>query len=105
MVRTFHVMDKAEWEKFIHSFKDSHYIDLPSGKILVGTSFPNEASEEHFESASKLSLPHPVWEGNQKLSDEHVAELGHLGLTTNHTVLDVARTAAKIHPLLKLRAF
>jgi hypothetical protein len=108
MVKTFHIMAKDEWRKHIHSFHPqygSHYIDLPSGKILVATSFASEASEEHFDNADKLSLPHPIWEGNQKLNAGHVAELGHLGITEAHTVLDVARTVSKIHPLMKLRVF
>jgi hypothetical protein len=107
MTRTFHIMEKDEWMRFVpyfHPMYGSHYIDLPSGKILVAVAFSTEGSEDHFaDTAEKLSLPHPVLEGNQKLSVEHVAELSHLGITTEHTVLDVARAAAKIHPLVRLR--
>jgi hypothetical protein len=108
MTRTYHILSKDEWKKFVPTFHPqygSHYIDLPSGKILVAVAFSSEASEEHFDSAEKLSLPHPVWEGNQKLSAEHVAEIGHLGLTTDSTVLDAAKAAAKIHPAMRLRVW
>jgi len=106
---TYHIMDKAEWVKHVNLFHPqygSHYIDLPSGKILMAANFGNEGSEEDFlTSAQKDSLPHPVWEGTQKISSSQAAELAHLGITTEHTVLDVARAAAKIHPMLKLRTF
>jgi hypothetical protein len=51
------------------------------------------------------SLPHPVFEGTQKIAASQAADLSHMGITTEHTVLDVVRAAAKIHPQLKLRTF
>jgi hypothetical protein len=106
---TYHLMEKAEWFKhkdLFHPQYGSHYIDLPSGKVLVAATFGTEASEEHFlATAHKDSLPHPVWEGTQKISASQAGELSHMGITTDHTVLDVARAAAKIHPKLKLRTF
>jgi hypothetical protein len=46
-----------------------------------------------------------VFEGTQKIAASQAAELSHMGITTEHTVLDVVRAAAKIHPQLKLRTF
>jgi hypothetical protein len=117
MVKTFHIMDKPEWGKFVpyfHQQSGSHYIDLPSGKILVAVAFSSEASENHFEdNAGKDSLPHPVWNGNDTLTSSHVEELFHLfdGNTDDEkkvaaskaTTKDVAAKVSKIHPLMRLR--
>jgi hypothetical protein len=119
MTRTYHIMSKAEWMRFVHYFHPqygSHYIDLPSGKILVAVSFMQEASEDFFETtAAKNSLPHPVWNGNDTINPEHVEELHHLfeGETADEkkaaaskaTTKDVVARASKIHPLLRMRAW
>lgn len=82
MTNTYHIMDKAEWQKWINSFHaqlGSGYHDLPSGKILVAVSFHNEFFEEQFmANAVKDSLPNPVFEGNTPISASHVDELNWL---------------------------
>jgi hypothetical protein len=119
MTRTFHIMAKDEWRKYInyfHPMYGSHYIDLPSGKILVAVSFMQEASEDYFEAnAVRNSLPHPVWNGNDTINAEHVEELHDLfeGATIEEkkaaaskaTKKDVAARASKIHPLLRMRSW
>jgi hypothetical protein len=118
MTRTYHIMEKSEWRKYVHYFHPqygSHYIDLPSGKILVAVTFMQDASEDFFETAVKKSLPHPVWNGNETLDEEHVEELHHLfdGATAEEkkaaaskaTTKDVVARASKIHPLMKMRVW
>jgi hypothetical protein len=118
VTRTYHVMSKDEWMRFVPYFHPqfgSHYIDLPSGKILVAVTFLQDASEDFFETAVKNSLPHPVWNGNDTINAEHVDELHHLfegetpeekkAAASKATTRDVAARASKIHPLMKMRAW
>jgi hypothetical protein len=119
MVKHYSIMEKDEWRRFVHHFHPqfgSHYIDLPSGQILVGYSFQQEASEDHFFSTAKgLHLPHAVWHGNDPIGPEVAEHVHHLfdGETTEEkkaaaskaTTKDIAARASKIHPLLRMRAW
>jgi hypothetical protein len=110
-MRTYHTMDKAEFLTLTHLFHPqlgAHYIDMPTGRILVATSFANEWNEEEFHTRAKTkkSLPHPVWDGPYVISPAHQVELRHFFTTDdeakNATVHDVVRKAAAIHPLMRL---
>jgi hypothetical protein len=110
MTKTYHTMDKAEWAgltDLFHPQHGSHYIDLPNGRIIVAVDFADEGAEEAFglRSASRKSLPHPVFEGTDKIAAHHVAELGHLGVDKNSTVRDVIKKVSAIHPHMKLSIF
>jgi hypothetical protein len=57
------------------------------------------------DAVEPMRPPHPVFERTQKITASQAAELSHLGITTDHTVIDVVPAAVKIHPQLKLRTF
>ena len=97
------------WKTHTDSFHPglgSHYIDLPDGRILLSADFPNHSSLEIWEQKQGVELlPHPVFEGTKKLDKKHVDALQHLGVTADHTVVDVARIAGAVMPTMKLRHF
>ena len=110
MLNTYYLTDKETWLEHTNVFHPqlgSHYIDLPDGRILISAHFPvTHSSAEVWEDHPRVEkLNHPVFEGTKPLDDKHVAALAHLGIRKGHTVIDVATAAAKIHPLMKLRAF
>ena len=109
-MNTYYIASKDAFLSHIdwfHPQLGAHYIDLPNGQILVSASFPaNHSSIEIWEAkASVQTLPHPVFEGTKKLDPQHIAALASLGITPAHTVIDVAKAAGAISPLLKLRSF
>lgn len=114
MTKTYHTMDKAEWEGLVHLFHPqhgSHYIDLPNGRILLAATFASEGAEEAFslQTTTLQSLPHPVFSGTDKISGAHAGELGHLFPNgkdaAQANVRDVIQKAAAIHPLMRLSVF
>jgi len=119
-MKTFHIMDLAEFHAVRETFHPqggAHYIDLPSGKILVAARFADESAEEHFHARAtgKIDLPHPAFSGNQALSADHVEHLAHLfegasaaekkATAGKANIHEVVKRAAKIHPLMRLSAF
>jgi hypothetical protein len=110
MLNTFYITDRATMEvhkDFFHPQLGFHGIDLPDGRILLSAHFPtNHWNIENWERQPGVEkLPHPIFEGTQPIEDRHVEALSHLGIAKGHTVIDVARVAAAIHPLMKLRQF
>ena len=106
----YYLVSKEIWATHTDSFHPSlgsHYIDLPDGRILLSAHFPlNHSSLELWEGKQGVeALPHPVFEGSKKLDKKHVDALQHLGVTAEHTVVDVARIAGAIMPTMKLRHF
>ena len=114
-VKTFHTIDLEEWQQFtdyFHPRYGSHFITLPSGRILVSVMFASEWAEEHFanNTTTRVSLPHPVFNGNDIISSAHQTELAPLfvGATVAVSaakVSDVIQLACQIHPLMKLSVF
>jgi hypothetical protein len=110
LLNTFYICTKEVWMTHTEAFHPqlgSHYLPLPDGRILVSCHFPQDHSSiESWEKKDGVeALPHPVFEGTKKLDPKHVVALASLGITANHTVVDVAKSAAAQHPLMKLRAF
>jgi hypothetical protein len=89
-----------------HQTLGAHYIDLPSGKILISAHFQQtHAGIEKWESLSGVNpLPHPLFAPATPLPPAAVTVLSSLGIVTGHTVMDVIKAASAIHPLFKLRA-
>lgn len=119
--KTYHTIDKDELEEhkdWFDPIHGCHYIDLPNGRVLVAANFANEHQEHRFHTLTKTrkSLPHPVFNGHDKLHPDHHEELGHMfneddehgdGVThvSQATVHHVIRRAHKLHPLMKLSVF
>jgi hypothetical protein len=89
-----------------------------SNYVLVSTDFHSEGVEELWHGHDAVAiLPHPTFEGNdpihqhvgsatKRIHPAHIAALAsHAGIGYVHgdTVLDLARKAAAVHPLMKLR--
>lgn len=114
-MKQYFITTKEFAEKHAHCFcpKDgSHFIDLPSGEILIAVNFHSEATEEHWHGmagpGAHEPLPHPMWDGNEPIKPHHHDKLKHLGgLSTMKapTVHDVAHHAGQRHPLMRLRRF
>lgn len=108
MQKLYAICTKEAYQKSIplfHSQHGSHYIDLPDGRLLVTVAFHHESSEAQFLALAGVELlPDPHFEGNKQLADHHHAAVAHLK-PAGKTVLDVARAAGQIHPLMKLRSW
>lgn len=105
--------------QLFHPIIGSHYIDLPSGMVLMMTSFDHdERCEDLFHGHPEVAiLPHPTLDGRKPLKNHlgasgyrfaqrHLDALtGHrdLGIVDTDSVLDVARKASAIHPEVRFR--
>jgi len=77
-------------------FKDTHYIDLPDGRVLVSANFHSEnfmerwAAQPHVEKVAH----------DDEAASAHCAEaLKHLGVKTDHTKTEVRKLVRKVHRL------
>jgi hypothetical protein len=127
MVKQYAITDRDTWLAHVDTFHPahgSHYIDLedamgnPTGKLLVAVAFYHDGPEDAFFAHPLVDrLPHPVFEGNVPIDPEKHARplkdhlfsdvpIGaqRLNAARAATVLDVARRAAKLHPLMRLSA-
>jgi hypothetical protein len=89
-----------------HPTLGAHYIDLPSGNILVSAHFAQtHAGITQWEALNGVQpLPHPLFAAGMALPPAIVTALSSLGIQTGHTIIDVVKAAASIHPLMKMRA-
>jgi hypothetical protein len=77
-------------------FKDTHYIDLPDGRVLVSANFHSEhfqqrwAAQPHVESVANDDAP---------VSAKHGETLKHLGVKEGQTKDDVRKLVKKVHRL------
>lgn len=86
-------------EKFITS---AHYIDLPDGTVLLRMVFRHVQAQNIFErQTGVIALPHPV--SGEPIGADIAARLAHMGVKESHKTFDVAKFAAKVHPLMRLR--
>jgi hypothetical protein len=108
VTRYYAIMTKAAHDSLkdhFHPQYGSHYLDLPDSRLLVLAHFHNEAGETAMSAHPEVAiLPDVALEGNEPLRPEHLAAVEHLQLEGN-TVLHLARAAARIHPLMKLRGW
>jgi hypothetical protein len=97
-----------ELKDWFHYGLGHHWIDLGSTTsehvLLIGF-FEKESGELFVTSHPDVQvLPDPHFEGNSPLNPEHAALVAVLK-PQGPTVLDIARAAGKIHPLMRLRSF
>ena len=115
-----------QWHTLIHK-STSIYSPPSHARILLAGSFADEGAQEYVWNTNQLPsaviLPHPVWQGNDKLNTTAVEEVHHLwcgfdhlfdehptteakkAATADSTVRDIVRRAALRHPALKLSTF
>jgi hypothetical protein len=107
-MNTYHVVDKLAYQTLAHIADESHYIDLPDGKVLVVARFRDANHQDTFvERTGAESLPHPLssetMQDHQDKYPDHKKILDDLGVDTKPTdrMYDVAKQLGKIHPLFK----
>ncbi|HYL92275.1 MAG TPA: hypothetical protein VEW69_03865 [Alphaproteobacteria bacterium] len=109
----------VETTRLFHPRIGSHGLELPSGMVLLMTSFDHsEACEDLFHGHPEVAiLPHPTLGGTlmlkevvknkeYKFTQAHLDALmgnSDLAIKDTDTVLDVARKASAIHPELRFR--
>lgn len=84
--------------------------------VLLNAIFRHEILQDRWHSHPEVAiLPHPLYEGNhplqshvgkpnRKLASHHIAALGTLGVTGEHTVLELEEKALARNRGMKLRA-
>jgi hypothetical protein len=96
------ITDKATWHSIRQHAANSHYIDIPGG-ILVAAEFRDAHHSAKFEKhPSVQALPHPGRNATMKQHPKILASLQHLGVKSEHTVMDVSDIVSAIHPLMSL---
>lgn len=119
-MKNYYITDKDTWLAHVNTFcpdLGSHYIDLPSGEILVCVAFArkDEASRLKWEDHSQVKvLPSVQLEADVELDDDDTDKVKHLlpdqakrGSAAAQpkmktTIRDVARGAGAMHPLMRL---
>src|SRR5438552_2576606 len=107
-MNTYHVVDKAAYQALAHVATESHYVDLPDGKVLVVARFRDANHQDTFvERTGAESLPHPLssetFADHQGKYQHHQKIFQDLGVQVkpNDRTYDVAKQLGKIHPLFK----
>jgi hypothetical protein len=102
-MKLYYIAPKEVYFAGYRHMSESHAIDLPDGKsVLIAAQFADDNSEAAWSSHNNvLPLPHPL--SGETITSEHVSYLGErLGVNETHNVFQVAKAAAKFHPLMKL---
>jgi hypothetical protein len=122
-MKDYYITDRDTWFAHVNTFcpeLGSHYIELPSGDILVAVHFArkDEANRLRWQDHPKVkTLPSIQLEGDVELDDDDTEKVKHLlpnpelrgraqlapgqqKLKTN--IRDVARAAGSNHPLMRV---
>jgi hypothetical protein len=113
--------------RLFHPVLGAHYINLADGRILLSAHFhENHYSQDAWEAIDGVEpLPNPLFASADPISDAHATALSDVLVTSAvpseskgkqaslnaaipaivPTVSDVAKAAAQVHPLMKLRTF
>ena len=99
----YYIIPKNVYDQFAQGrFASAHYIDLPDGDVLVTAKFVHEGARNEVENhKTVIALPHPM--SSETVGSRVAAKLAHIGVTESHRTYDVAKLAAKIHPMMRLR--
>ena len=102
-MKTLYIAEKKTWEERNGILFESHWIETDDPtKILVVASFSHDGNADTWESLEGVeTLPHPFVGAAETIKDEHADILQGMGVKRGHTVMDVARAAAKISPKFK----
>ena len=77
-------------------FKDSHWLELPDGSVLLSAAFHRDDHQDRFEEHTTV-MPLPPKHSTEVLSDEHVNRLGHLGIVKGHSMKQALAHIKKNH--------
>jgi hypothetical protein len=105
-MKTYHICSRNTMMAHKNLFcprSGAHYLELPGGDILICCNFESEHAEATWNAAHGVdSLPHPMYEGTEKLQPRHHHKLTHFGIDHTHTILDVARIVGAHNPAMRL---
>jgi hypothetical protein len=120
-MKTYHIMTLEDFHATMHLFdktRGGHYMDLPTGKIIVAACFDRDEIEEQFHLAlpNKIDLPHPMYEGNAPMGDEIAEHLHHWftehekvedrkKAASSATIAEIVRRAVARNPLFRVSVF
>jgi len=100
----FYIMPKETYSQFTqnHLVPPTHWFELPDGTIFVKPAFSHLSRQDEVEAHKDvIMLPHPM--SSEPVGDEIASRLAHLGVKKDHRTYDVAKLAARIHPMMRLR--
>ena len=97
-MKTYYIIDKSLLSEAMRHFKEYHYIDLPSGKVLIGGTHHGEAEHRAWNQLAVDAFPHLL--SRKALNSSHISELGYLGVITSDSTFDIVGKLAAVHPLL-----
>lgn len=102
-MKTFYVTTEEKARELYHPW---HGLDLGNGKMLVCVDWRDDHQELHWGDQPEVSrLPHPVFEPNVELSDEHVEHLcGRFNVEKGHCVHHVIKQAGTHDPWMRPHA-
>jgi hypothetical protein len=99
----FYISTKDTWKSLSHLMTGAHYIDLPSGEILVAAEFRDANHGSKFSNHPLVTpLPHPGRLDTMAKHPKALQALQHLGVKAAHSVMDVSDIVSAIHPLMSL---
>jgi hypothetical protein len=92
----FYICEKNDVLGHQQQFKDSHYVDLPDGRILVSANFHSE----HFMGRWSAQ-PHveKITHDDEAVTSDQSKTLKHLGIKPGHTKTEVRKLVKKVHRL------
>jgi len=100
-MKTFYIATPQDFQNGSQHFVNSHYIDLPNGKILLTCVHRTDEDKKRWEARSTIiKLPHPL--SGKPIGTEIANELSSLGAQPGHTVWDIAEIAKGVHKGLNL---
>lgn len=95
-MKIFYITTQQEFLNGARHFSNAHYIDLPSGKILLAAEHRTLADKSLWESRNTIvALPHPL--SGKQVGADVAQELSSIGVKSNHSVWDVAEIAKAVH--------
>lgn len=84
----------------LHMFGQAHFLDLPTGQIVLCASFPSENHRRSFVAHSDvLELPHPL--SGKSVGKDIANRLAHLGVSPSDTSFDAVEKIRVTHPLMR----
>jgi len=100
-MKTFYITTQQEFINGARHFLTAHYIDLPTGKILLAGEHRTSIDKKRWEARSTITaLPHPL--SGKQVGTDVAQELASLGVKQEHSVWDVAEIAKGFHKQMGL---
>ena len=100
----YYILEKSAWEQHRELAHETHYIDLPDGRIALFAVFHDWNHESHFRERSWAEPLPDVLHSQESLAPEHIDALKHIGVKPGHNMFMAAKKLAAIHPRMAFSA-